>query len=383
VSRTPARVAVVVALCAVAWLGLVPPAPSVTQAGSGLVSGELSAVDPVSATNVWAVGSYWLNPSDEGNFLGLTAHRVAGVWKKVSSPQPSSVVAELNGVEAISATNVWAVGEYNSTSSGTDKTLILHWTGGSWKVVPSPSPGTFGNGLADVSGVAGNDVWAVGYFGKPNTLILHWTGNGWKTVPSPNPGAFGDVLNAVDARTGSDVWAVGYYVSNADVGPKTLIAHYDGTSWSHVPGVDPSEVDNELYGVYAAAERDAWAVGYYTEGTGDKTLALRWDGVTWTQVDTPNPNGEGAFMAVDGVAPDDVWAVGATGSATVKTLIAHWDGVSWTTVPSPNKVTGTNVLQSVKARAANDVWAVGYYRGTTGSSKTLILHWNGSSWSVV
>jgi hypothetical protein len=84
------------------------------------------------------------------------------------------------------------------------------------------------------------------------------------------------------------------------------------------------------------------------------------------------------------VAANDVWAVGyyTNGVSSPQTLTAHWNGSAWSLVPSPNQGSGTNRLQGVAARAANDVWAVGYYQtGTT--SATLTEHWNGSAWSIV
>lgn len=59
-----------------------------------------------------------------------------GARNVVSSPNvPGSGENNLLGVTAVSAKNIWAVGYY----IGTPKTLIEHWNGTSWIVVPSPS----------------------------------------------------------------------------------------------------------------------------------------------------------------------------------------------------------------------------------------------------
>jgi len=48
-------------------------------------------------------------------------------WTRVSSPGTGE---ELNGL-AFSASNYgWAVG--STTTSGSDRTVILHWNGGAW-----------------------------------------------------------------------------------------------------------------------------------------------------------------------------------------------------------------------------------------------------------
>jgi hypothetical protein len=67
-------------------------------------------------------------------------------------------------LDATSSSNVWAVG--SATSGGLDQTtLILHWDGTAWSIIPSASPGTFGlNTLYAVAATSANDVWAVGSF---------------------------------------------------------------------------------------------------------------------------------------------------------------------------------------------------------------------------
>src|SRR5437879_3492401 len=72
-----------------------------------------------------------------------------------------------NGMAAISASDVWAVGAYGQTNAGPDQTLAMQWNGSAWTQVPTPNTGP---GNDDLRGVAtdpgataaiGND-WAVG-----------------------------------------------------------------------------------------------------------------------------------------------------------------------------------------------------------------------------
>ena len=86
------------------------------------------------------------------------------------------------------------------------------------------------------------------------------------------------------------------------------------------------------------------------------------------------PGGGGALEGVDGVSPNDVWAVGSTGFGT-RTLILHWTGSTFAKVPSPNVAGGDNVLTAVVAISTDDVWAVG-----NGPAGGLLLHWNGKGW---
>jgi hypothetical protein len=87
---------------------------------------------------------------------------------------------------------------------------------GPWVVVPSPNPSSSANYLTSVSALSESDVWAVGGFEDTNfrlmTLIEHWDGATWSVVPSPNPSATGDYLGGVLALAQNNVWAVGNYV---------------------------------------------------------------------------------------------------------------------------------------------------------------------------
>jgi hypothetical protein len=97
-------------------------------------------------------------------------------------------------------------------------TLVEHWDGTQWSVIPSPN-GSTGSGvqniLTGVSGFATNDLYAVGFVndastsGEPRTLVEHFDGTQWSIIPSPGPGV-AQHLNGVFARRGSrQVWAAG------------------------------------------------------------------------------------------------------------------------------------------------------------------------------
>ena len=45
-----------------------------------------------------------------------------------------------------------------------DTDAVEHWNGTSWAIVPSPNMGTGNNHLNGVAAVSASDVWAVGYY---------------------------------------------------------------------------------------------------------------------------------------------------------------------------------------------------------------------------
>jgi len=83
----------------------------------------------------------------------------------------------------------------------------------------------------------------------------------------------------------------------------------------------------------------------------------------------------GQLFGVAATSATNAWAVG-TGSGA-KTLILRWNGTSWTQVASPSPGSGGS-LARVAATSASNAWAVG-----TAGGKALILRWNGTAWKQV
>src|SRR5580704_208718 len=141
---------------------------------------------------------------------------LAAAAARTGSPGPAasfSTSGELSGVAAISATNAWAVG-----STGTGKTLIVHWNGKTWTQVPSAARA--GSTFYGVAATSARSAWAVGSTANGKALIERWNGQAWTQVPSPAPA--GGFLSSVAATSASNAWAVG------SAGDKTLIIHWDG-----------------------------------------------------------------------------------------------------------------------------------------------------------
>ena len=312
-------------------------------------------------------------------------------WKVLASPNVGQLSNGLAAVSAFSRTDAWTVG--TSQTSGADfRTLAEHWDGTAWSVVSTPDGGILDR-LNGVVQLAPNDAWAVGVDYNLSaqayqTLVEHWDGSAWTIVPSPNGGTRYDALQAVAAVGPSDVWAVGVtQTSGQTIRNLTLTEHWDGTSWSIVPSPNrPGESDAWLLGISAASANDLWAVGFDHTGA----LAERWDGASWSIVTTPNPSGAfGELASVGAIGSSDVWAVGNSriAGAQSRTLTEHWDGKTWTIVASPSNGRLNNFLAGVSVLAANDVWAVGTFvkqlipQGS--ANRTLTEHWNGQRWSIV
>jgi hypothetical protein len=183
--------------------------------------------------------------------------------------------------------------------------------GNCWNVVPRPSTGDGYNQLYGTTALSADDVWVVGTHGA-HTLVEHWGGTAWSVVPSPGPDNR-SVLHGVAAVSADDVWAVGYYGPPPLGSKQTLAEHWDGSSWTIVPTPDfPDDSLSYLQGVAALSAGDVWAVGYYrrTANAGSQTLVVHWDGKSWAIVSTPTPRVASYLYGITAVAADDVWAVG-------------------------------------------------------------------------
>jgi hypothetical protein len=145
-----------------------------------------------------------------------------------------------------------------------------------------------------VSADSATEAWSAGYYasssGVGESLLLHWSGTAWKMVKSPAPsGATNNSLAAVSADSATDAWAAGYYENGSGVYvPLTL--HWNGTAWKVVKSPAPSgATEATLSGVSADSATDAWAAGSYTNSSGvQESLNLHWNGTAWKKATSPN-----------------------------------------------------------------------------------------------
>lgn len=168
----------------------------------------------------------------------------------------------------------------------------------------------------------------------------------------------------------------------------------DCDGWSVTPTPDPAGVtDVFLRDVVAITSDDVWAVGDWRDANFQNfTIAMHWDGVSWTIVPTPSPvpySGGKPYcqlFGVDALGPNDVWATGlqkipgASGFIGPQVLILHWDGSTWSVVPAPLTPPGTSGAWGIDVLAhdGNDIWFVGADTKPL-FSPALAMRWNGSS----
>ena len=179
----------------------------------------------------------------------------------------------LAGVAAVSSNDVWAVGTQQPTNLTDPSTLILHWDGSAWTIVPNISPE--GGHLSAAAAVTGNDVWATGY-SELGTLAEHWDGASWSIVQTPGiRGSEPLFLPSVVALSSNNVWAVGEFFQTRFSRSRTLTEQWNGTSWVVVQSPNAGADHNELFGVDATPGGTLWAVGTAYNFPKQRTLIER------------------------------------------------------------------------------------------------------------
>lgn len=334
---------------------------------------------------------------------GTVTIRGATGW--TSQPQPTAF--DLEGVWMASRTDGWAVG---------DQGALLRWDGNAFVTQTSPST----EDLVGVWGFSSNDVWAVGDRGT----ILRFDGTTWSTIESVNDadliGVWGLAPNEVwiggkDATilrwNGTEIesypgnegdWYFGFWGPRSDLvfvyGLNSKVRYWDGRAWRNISStqlpisgvrllsamtsfgderglivgewgimVDVNEFGGTasprsatIRSVFGLGPDSAWAATTRI-GNVENLNLLRYDGTGWTETSAGISDD---LNAIDGVAEDEIWAVGELGS------VVRYDGSTWTPVANPPT---TGALLGVYVRTSTDVWVV----GEEGSA----ARYDGSSWT--
>ncbi len=302
-----------------------------------------------------------------------------------------------------------------STASKTS-TVALHRHNGKWSPVPA-------TGLEDVSGVADNDVWAVG------SGLYHWDGVTWTPVPTEqttNPelwrikmvsanegwaagdslwhyigGQWVDARNLVETPTDPNYASLGgspRFVSFSSSSPNDVWAieshyiwHYDGKRWSLVPtfAIDIN-ASVMLSQIWMTSPSEGWIVGTRSTGSdGDGTshtrgIFLHYTNEIWNIVQVPPVEQLAQNEDIDlndlvMTSPTDGWAVGSQSftfpNGNVTDVVdydyaLHYLDGQWGQVSVPQ---GEGAIFSISMGSADEGWAI------TGAET---LHYTAGKWSV-
>jgi hypothetical protein len=214
--------------------------------------------------------------------------------------------------------------------------------------------------------------------------VEHWDGSRWAQVAVPRAlaGAAGSAV-AIGASSAGNAWLVG----------PGLVLRWDGSRWRAQP--IPAWVTLGSAGVYKVAAEvfgpgSAWVFSLDRNSSPTPYYAARYTGGSWSKVGLPGSPDE-----VSALSPDDIWVLGATrataATSNPATILMHWDGTSWSTVAAPTVSVSSAVTvndEDLVAAGPDDVWLVRETQvsnsdGQTVITGTYLLHWDGTSWARV
>jgi hypothetical protein len=246
-----------------------PPPPGHTTTG-GII-----AVTAISPTAAWAFG--------DGGIIRWDGTR----WRFLTRLPRHGLGTQWSGMAVISARDIWIVGTVGVTKF---RALAAHWDGSKWTSVPTPyaiNGWTRKTILQGVSGSSASNVWAVGWYQSGpgtsdySTLVEHWDGTRWQVQPSPDDPRSGteSQLFAVAALSRTSALAIG----NSGAGSvRPLTERWNGVLWTTVPNkLRPGVRYADLTAIAAVNPRYAWAWG--------TPFLERWNGTSWQQVPSPKP----------------------------------------------------------------------------------------------
>lgn len=334
----------------------------------------LSATSCPTASFCVAVGSTDLASGAEQAVIEVS--HASGGWTDVTVPTPAD--SALRGVSCTSARFCVAVGDYYKY--GLRFPLIETWRGSGWVMGADSIPIGNGAGLRAVSCVSASFCVAVGDRQVASdsrlTLIAAWDGTSWTMVGSADPAAY-NTLRGVSCVSRTWCVAVGTQ-GNDETDPNdsgSLRERLTPQGWV----LDGTEDDARsasviqlagLYGVSCTSTTFCLDVGYWSNfSSGTGTEVDRWDGSTWSAVDSSQF--DRYLSAFDAVT---------CASTTFCTLAGHgtrWHLVNWNGTGLASMAAGVGTLDGVSCATDSSCAAVGSY------GHAIAERYDGASWTAV
>jgi len=248
--------------------------------------------------------------------------------------------------------------------------------------------------LQAVAASGADNAWLLGVVPNPEPTFVtqRWNGRRWVSVALParltNVIGPWELFSNIYTTSPRNTWF--FPVLPRHSVPTQYALHWNGTAWtiSEVTSSPDTVLDAAVF-----STRNVWVFGEAGSSFPDYGPAVvrHWNGRTWQKVSVP----AGTPVTVDGVAPDDIWALGVS-KATVgdphqTTIAMHWNGRKWSSprLPAlrPVKKGHPWVATAISAAGPRSAWvaetpAVNQQTGVGPAGLTL-LHWNGSTWNTV
>ncbi len=309
----------------------------------------------VGAGDIWAAGFIPANPPVSER--GIIARYVNGSWAIADDVSFPGV--QLTQIQMRSDSEGWAVGTL--TANDATSSVLYHFVRGRWQQIPIPGADSR-KVLATLQATGAGDVWALEIVVPPGaatgkSVLLHYTGGTWQSTPAPV--AFSDFRMVDDHRgwfqCNFAIWRYddGHFAPSYAVASDGSYVALSGASASAgawgVRGYDPN-VDHAQAGILKALHTDL----------------IHFDGTAWAAIPEPANllPAPGYYIqhyyartAQDGWAQLSEIPTGATpvDPLTERRYLLHYQNGDWSLVPTPAEID----IQTVQMTSASDGWAIG------------------------
>ncbi|MBE1535776.1 hypothetical protein [Actinomadura algeriensis] len=297
-----------------------------------LGTSALSTVTAAGPGAVWIGGYQWRYSRTHfpclGTYCPTHVHQnpvlqsgTGSSWSWNSTPGMPGA-GQIIGVDAVSATDVWAAGRRDrSDGLGCGTAYVAHNGGDGWSELPAPDDLVC---LKDIDGDAAG-AWVAGAPGtaQERVSVYRWSGEGW----APHDPGSTRIVD-IEAHASDDVWAVG---TDSEYGNEAFAAHYDGSEWRDMTPPQLKGTSSALTSVLARAADDVWVIGRGRDKDGPtEARSYHWDGTAWQEVPVPDadrPHLDGPLVE-DGTG--GLYTIDAPRSTTDDVALMRYSGGTWT-----------------------------------------------------
>ncbi len=288
-----------------------------------------------SANDVFVVGS-------KTNSLpgpAVVYHYNGKIWKEIGP----HIADAFMSVWGTSSTNVCAV-SYDGK--------IFHYDGKQWTIVMN---GELADGLRKIWGSSSSNIYAVGYIDESGYrgVVLHYDGNLWTRIYT---GTLHSSISEVWGDSNSNVFVIeNRFESNVY---NRAFLHFNGYSWTTLPSVPGS-----VAGIWGTSPTDIYVHGVYGE-------FYKYNGSYWSVIRDRMYDNDGG--GIWGSSAIDIFLVGDYPYPyELEKKIFHFNGSKLQAMDYPTN----KGLGAVWGTSNSNVYAVG--------GDGLIVHYNGTNWSLV
>ena len=281
-------------------------------------NGVGDAVIAGTSKTVWAFDDQG-NATDNAVALSRTAHG----WTSYRFPDYSQV----NAAAVFSPTNAWAFGEIFVPKLSA---YVRHFNGKKWTAVSTPVVPN------DASAVSAGDIWAVGQtVSSLNSRdqvfeAAQWTHGKWRQLHFPRlrlPKGAGLTLPAVVALGPANVWVTSELQKGMGISAGAVLLHYNGRKWTQVDV--PYTSTFALTNLAADGRGGIWIAATADDGLLQYVYHLR--AGHWSRALVPSARGDGT--QVQALAPrpgtTQAWAAGdmvPSGGGTAQGVVLDYRG---------------------------------------------------------